>query len=270
MKIRIISDLHLDYNANHKLDLQDKEVFTIICGDISAYFDKTSKWINKNLKKGVFVEGNHIFYNESKHSLQHFLHKLSTHYPLTNDVTFLNNNYKIIDDIVFVGGILWTDYKLFGSGSKDMSKWFATKCLNDFRYGKVNFGNDIANEKPNYGSKIDKLTPDHCEKMFDETFAYINKVCKQFKDKKIVVVTHHAPSIQSLPDIYKNNESSPCYASNLEEFILDNPNIRLWCHRHTHSPSDYTIGETRIICNPRGYVRYGENKHFNENLIVEI
>lgn len=226
--------------------------------------------INKNIKNGIFIEGNHIFYNESKHSLQYFLHKLSTHYPLTSNISFLENSYKIVDDVIFVGGILWTDYELFSSGSKDMSKWFATKRLNDFKYGKVNFGKDVINEKPTYGSKIDKLTPDHCENMFNETFSYIRKICEQFKDKKVVVVTHHSPSIQSIPDIYKNDESSPCYASNLENFILDHPNIKLWCHGHIHSSCDYTIESTHIICNPRGYVQHQEQTGFDENLIVEI
>lgn len=43
------------------------------------------------------------------------------------------------------------------------------------------------------------------------------------------------------------------YASKLEEFILDRPQIKLWTHGHTHNEWDYMIGDTRIFCNPRGY-----------------
>jgi predicted phosphodiesterase len=28
---------------------------------------------------------------------------------------------------------------------------------------------------------------------------------------------------------------------------------KLIVHGHTHDPCDYMIGETRVICNPRGY-----------------
>ena len=46
------------------------------------------------------------------------------------------------------------------------------------------------------------------------------------------------------------------YSSDLSEFILDNPQIKLWTHGHTHEDFDYMIGSTRIVCNPRGYDGY--------------
>jgi hypothetical protein len=46
------------------------------------------------------------------------------------------------------------------------------------------------------------------------------------------------------------------YSSELSEFILDHPQIKLWTHGHTHEPFDYMIGDTRIVCNPRGYINY--------------
>ena len=46
------------------------------------------------------------------------------------------------------------------------------------------------------------------------------------------------------------------YSSNLEEFILDRPQIISWHHGHTHDPFNYMIGSTRILCNPRGYFGY--------------
>jgi hypothetical protein len=46
------------------------------------------------------------------------------------------------------------------------------------------------------------------------------------------------------------------YSSDLNDFILDHPQIKLWTHGHTHEPFDYMIGSTRIVCNPRGYSGY--------------
>ena len=43
------------------------------------------------------------------------------------------------------------------------------------------------------------------------------------------------------------------YSSDLDEFIEDHPEIRLWTHGHTHHEFDYMIGKTRVVCNPRGY-----------------
>jgi hypothetical protein len=89
--------------------------------------------------------------------------------------------------------------------------------------------------------------------------------------KKYVVCTHHTPSFQSCAEYYKGDEvMNGAYHSNLEEFILDRPNIKLWTHGHTHDDFDYMIGETRVVCNPRGYVKY-EARAANFKLkVVEV
>jgi hypothetical protein len=37
-------------------------------------------------------------------------------------------------------------------------------------------------------------------------------------------------------------------------------------HGHTHSPFDYQVGATRIVCNPKGYS--GENPNFDPALTI--
>jgi hypothetical protein len=44
------------------------------------------------------------------------------------------------------------------------------------------------------------------------------------------------------------------FYTDLSEFILDRPQIRLFCHGHMHTKSSYYIGTTRVECNPRGYI----------------
>jgi hypothetical protein len=46
------------------------------------------------------------------------------------------------------------------------------------------------------------------------------------------------------------------YSSDLDQFILDRPQIKLWTHGHTHHEFDYMIGSCRVMCNPRGYDGY--------------
>jgi hypothetical protein len=46
------------------------------------------------------------------------------------------------------------------------------------------------------------------------------------------------------------------YSSDLSDFILDHPQIKVWTHGHTHHNFDYMIGDCRIVCNPRGYINY--------------
>lgn len=83
-----------------------------------------------------------------------------------------------------------------------------------------------------------------------------------------IVITHHAPSILSVPDIYKDDPVTAAYASNLEDFILEHQ-PKYWIHGHIHTPCSYHIGKTEIICNPHGYINE-QDEGFNPEFIIEI
>ena len=50
----------------------------------------------------------------------------------------------------------------------------------------------------------------------------------------------------------------------------------LWIHGHIHKNQDYTIGGTRVVCNPRGYPMSfhpnapRENPDFDPQLVIEV
>lgn len=270
MKVQILSDLHLDINRNHPFSLVDTDTFTIIAGDISGHPNESINWIKNNVKNGVFVEGNHIGYNNMKRSIQYIQTQLEKEFPIDANVSYLYDNYKVIGDYVFVGGILFTDYKLYGEGMYFYNKQVAVMSLNDFRYNRFNSLYDRPTDEQDGYLKTTKVTPSNYESMFIKTFNAIKNACEMFPDKKIVVVTHHAPSAHSIDIIYETDKANGSYASNLENFILDHPNIKLWCHGHIHSSSDYMIGDCRVICNPRGYENYRENRNFESRLIINI
>ena len=98
-------------------------------------------------------------------------------------------------------------------------------------------------------------TVDYHRKMLD----YIRIVTDMLGDnpQKYVVVGHHAPTKASTHPRYKEDVlMNGAYSSELAEYILDHPQIKLWTHGHTHEDFDYMIGETRVFCNPRGYIGY--------------
>jgi len=102
------------------------------------------------------------------------------------------------------------------------------------------------------------------------TLGYIKTIVAERPDEKFVVVGHHSPSFQSVHESYKSETiMNGCYHSDLSEFILDRPQIKLWTHGHTHHPFDYMIGETRVVCNPRGYDNY-EETGWNPIIVLEI
>lgn len=85
---------------------------------------------------------------------------------------------------------------------------------------------------------------------------------------KTIVVTHHAPSLLSVPEQYSNDPVTVAYASNMESFILKHhPAYRI--HGHIHTPGRFGIGKTEIICNPHGYID-GPYNGFEKELIIEV
>ena len=91
MKIRVISDLHIDVNEEYPFALKDKDIFAIICGDLSGHFNKSSKWIEENIKEGILVAGNHMSYNEYNHSIEYLHSQYQKKYPLNAQVSFMEN-----------------------------------------------------------------------------------------------------------------------------------------------------------------------------------
>ena len=89
-----------------------------------------------------------------------------------------------------------------------------------------------------------------------EMLSFIESETKNLYEK-YVVVGHHSPSRLSTHPKYAHDVlMNGGYSSNLDDFITERPQIKVWVHGHTHHDFDYMIGETRIVCNPRGYIGY--------------
>ena len=87
-----------------------------------------------------------------------------------------------------------------------------------------------------------------------------------------ILVMHHAPSYYSVDQTrFAGDPANKFFATELFETILKMPKKpKLIIHGHMHNPSDYMIGETRVICHPRGYP--GERTYYNdyEPRILEV
>ena len=198
--------------------------------------------------------GNHEFYHGKFYAAIDYMREECAKYP---NVYMLEQDMKIIDDVVFVGGTLWTDMN-----RRDPLTMHAIKdMMNDFRI--------IRNDHRNYAT----MSAQDVAIRHDRTLGYIKLIVQEHKDKKCVVVGHHAPSFKSVsPQYQAQTLMNGGYASDLSEFIMDHPQIVLWTHGHMHQPFDYVIGETRVVCNPRGYENdgYSEDSGWNPNILLEI
>jgi predicted phosphodiesterase len=238
MKIALCSDLHLEFADIDLQNTENAEVL-ILSGDICV----ASKWdedikqfftsCSERFPHVIYLMGNHEHYHgdflETEKILRSYLAEFSNIY-------FLEKETKTINDVTFIGGTLWTDM----NNEDPLTLYQIRGTMNDFRI--------IKNFSP------EKSVDEH-KKMLE----YIRIGVKGLFNKKFVVVGHHAPSKSSTHPRYADETLiNGAYSSNLNEFIIDNPQIKLWTHGHTHEPFDYMIGETRVTANPRGYFSYEE------------
>lgn len=288
MKIKIVSDLHLEFNDINIPNDEGADVL-ILSGDImiaqdlhdhaAADFNPYSAGAFAELgrkqqrvktfrdflsrcsfqyPKVVYVAGNHEFYHGKFFAGIEYLREECAKHP---NVHFLERDTVDIDGVTFVGGTLWTDM----NKGDPLTQHAIRDMMNDFRI--------IRNDYNGYSS----LKPSNVIERHIKTKEYIREVIKivreQKPENKVVVVTHHSPSFLSCHPMYAHDHiMNGGYHSDLSEFILDHPEIVLWTHGHTHHPFDYTIGTTRIVCNPRGYEAdgYSEQTGWDPTKIVEV
>ena len=104
-----------------------------------------------------------------------------------------------------------------------------------------------------------------------------NQVSQNFIERNLmkfgsnsVVITHHAPCQLSVNEKYKHDRfMNYLYFSEYSNMIFSNQ-PKLWIHGHMHDSADYTLDQTRVICNPRGYYEEDLNPNFSDTFIVEI
>jgi Icc-related predicted phosphoesterase len=156
---------------------------------------------------------------------------------------------------------LWTDFALFGADQQARMMDEAHRAMNDFQMiGIVDDG---------LWKSQRLLTPVDCLRLHHESRAYIESQLTQPFDGISIVMTHHAPSGRSVPEFRQGDPINAAYASNLEA-LIERTRPQLWVHGHIHSSSDYMIGSTRVVCNPRGYFPSHLNPDFDPALAIEL
>lgn len=265
MRVRVVSDLHLEFcQDGHGIpDLGEGEILVlggdILCarhfktdGPLHKVYDDFLQRCVKNFDEVLYVAGNHCFYG---YNYEGTWKVLKEHLPPS--IHLLENDYVKIKDVVFLGCTLWTNF--FNEDPIEMLD--ASRFMSDYKSIRID-------------STYRKLRPEDTLYFHKKSRKFLEQKVEEFKDHKIWICTHHAPSRQSIHEKYKNQALNGAFASDMDDLILSNPQIKYFSHGHTHESFDYMIGECRVLCNPRGYYNSyntsGLNLNFNPNFEVEI
>lgn len=263
MKLKLVSDLHLEFsdivvNNDHGCDV------LLMAGDImvARHLDSGSELgdrfrnflerVNNDFDHVLYIAGNHEFYRGVYPGSLDAIREAVEPYPR---ITFLDRSDVTLGDVTFLGTTLWTDMN-----RGDWTTMEAVRSqINDFRLIRLD-QQDYRLLRPEDTAIEHRLCLDYISSRVDHN-----------PDRKFVVLGHHAPSTQSIHETFREEiYTNGAYSSDLSEFILDRPQIKLWVHGHTHIPFDYRIGETRVVCNPRGYEGHESPTGWDPNIVIEV
>ena len=280
MKIAVASDIHLEFGPTDKIKNPGDVDVLILSGDICVARDlmEYEPLVSENMRFGksdryheffgncirefphvIYVVGNHEHYHgDFKYTISDLKKRLG----YLKNLHILDKETFELDNVLFVGGTLWTDM----NKEDPLTLHGIARMMNDFRC--VENSNRVVNyktfddpnnpEKPTFKTRPARFCPEDAVEDHKKMLDYIRIVYENMPvEKQMVVVGHHTPSFFSCAEHYKDDTlMNGGYHSDLSEFILDRPRIKLWTHGHTHELFDYMMGETRIVCNPRGYIGY--------------
>lgn len=293
MKIAVCSDIHLEFGPISLENTEGADVL-ILSGDICVANDlrerdsynirgendKSNKYhtffqeCSARFPHVIYIAGNHEHYHGDYATTIPTLRERLGY--LTN-LHILDKEFVELNGVCFAGGTLWTDMN-----KEDPQTLYGIKnYMNDYRIIEnsnelVHFQKHVNKDKPvgmtdeewmaldyhdrvtlKMGTRTAKFSPEDSVKDHKAMLEFIKDSIASRPEMPWVVVGHHSPSkLSTKPRYEKDVMVNGAYSSDLSEFILDHPQIKVWTHGHTHYEFDYMIGSTRIVCNPRGYINY--------------
>lgn len=251
MKLAIYSDLHLEFSDWHPPPLQADVV--VLAGDIHVG-DAAFGWARRHFPDTpvIYVAGNHEYFDSDMPAALELMRAAARKF----DIEFLHDGETEIRGVRFLGTTLWTDFEFYGAdpGAIRDSMTHARRGMRD--YGLIEF----APGQP--------LSPELTRVLHQQQRRWLEQRLRHSVDRTTVVVTHHLPHQESVHPRYAGNPLNPAFVSNLEYLFDDS--VKLWVHGHTHESRDYWFGDTRVVCNPRGYLPHQPNPTFDPALLVSI
>ena len=270
MKIQLLSDLHLEVHPHFVPQPTPGADVLVLAGDIGSYQSGSLLDAMGDSDFGlgrfahwpvpvIFVPGNH------EYDAQDFD---AAHARLRATVERLGLSVRERESVVlhgvrFVGTTLWSDFDALAEheGSSDLVRRLRQR---DKAFRAANFY-----LKKTGGTRAEAafLAPAVreqgllCQQWLRETLATAF-------DGPTVAVTHFAPSLHSADPRYGLVPGTAGFCNALDDCLAP---VQLWLHGHLHAPLDYTVQgahpsgtpwQCRVVANPLGYARKGEQSAF--------
>lgn len=292
MRLLILSDLHTDIGGPYDVPAGTDYDLVVLTGDITAPGVAAVRWVAApetfSNRPVIFVPGNHEYYGTELSSQLLAMRKAAE----GTRVHVLHRDAIVLGGVRFLGATLWTDFSLpvaegdsvGGLAQSNVGRALAAANggLNDFRRIEV-LSPVMRGEQQRSVRRLLTAEDTLAKHWVDRD--WLRRELESPHDGPTVVVSHHAPHADSVAAKYRGDWLTPAFVSDLPASFFSGHPTRtagtdmpvggpvLWVHGHTHSSSDYTTGQCRVVSNPRGYRnRDGsfENQGFNPSYVIEV
>lgn len=265
-KFYLASDLHLEF-GELRIENTDNVDCLILAGDVveikqlkkdgttkKPYIAEFFKQINSDFKQVIWIPGNHEYYG------CYFMQKSindARAWLVTNGLTNIrlcDAETVLVENTPVHCATLWTDM----NRGNALIAYQIQNALNDYRC--------IRGATPTRAGS--RISTKDIEVIHSKHLRFLDDATADGKD--CVVVTHHQPTPLAL-NSRRISDIDYAYASDLSEFFLDRPHIKVWCSGHNHaSMQQIDIGEQRFLTNCRGYHGHEEISRFFDPMLFEI
>ena len=271
MHIQLLSDLHLEENSAFQPQRAPGADVLVLAGDIGSYQGGSalSALGDEDFGLGRFadwpvpvivVPGNHEYdtldFDATHARLRATCERLG--------LIWLERETIVLHGVRFVGTTLWADFDALAPRG-------STASLADQLQARHK-----AFRAADYYLRIAATTrggaPFLAEQIREHALvcqAWLRAALAEPFDGPTVVVTHFAPSLRSADPRYGLRPGTAGFCNALDDLL---PQADLWLHGHLHCAIDWRddSGRCRVVANPLGYEKKGEQAAFAPQLAIAV
>jgi len=281
VNIQLLSDLHLEANPQFRAQPLPGADLLVLAGDIGSYQNGSllsrlnvsdfglAQFSPLPVERGgagwptpvFFLPGNHEYdgldFDATHARLRETCERLG--------MVWLERESVVMQGVRFVGSTLWSD---FDALSTDAARSEAITLGEQLKAREKAFR--AANFYLNKNHAFREGQPMLADAVREEGLksqAWLRQALALPFDGPTVAVTHFAPSLLSADPRYGLSPGTAGFCNSLDELL---PFAKLWLHGHLHCAIDYVSHGCRVVANPLGYARKGEQDGFKPELLIQI
>jgi len=280
VKIQLLSDLHLESHPHFQAQPLPGADLLVLAGDIGSYQPGSALLDLKEPDFGlarfsplppsqggagwptpvVFVPGNHEYdgldFEDAHAQLREVCQRLG--------LVWLERHSLVMNGVRLIGTTLWTDFecllRLPGSPADTPAK--QAKLL-DKSFRAANFY--LRKTGTQYSGQ--PMLAEQVQNQARLCQAWLRQALVQPFAGPTVVITHFAPTLASADPRYGLTPGTAGFCNALDDLL---PLAHTWLHGHLHCAVDVVQAGCRIVANPLGYARKGEQQGHRPGLLIEV